>query len=626
MKKSKLILGIALSAMLGASSLFLTSCGNTADIENVTEKLDAVVSSIKTNDSFTSKTLSVSGKNYQYYAPKYESNIQTRINAGIFTQDTATDLNKLGLIYDYTFGYSFKIIQDNLNIMKNSEVKKDLSSNAQKSISNLDKTLNSYAKQIKGQERALKNASLYVASVADLSEIMKNALYNYQKDYSAFVDATINLATISSDVVSEAYNINYKESNSATFIEDEIMEFHKFKNLNEGDNVIVEEVYGKFITVKYIDEYLNFYRGIINIGWLDVPDGEELSLDQEVAINGNNLSIIYRGKLVKKGSQVKVIKDDTSQYTVEFVDNRKVHQQTFAKTGDSKTEAVTGKIELNSIVKISKDVLFEDSLSEGIKGRLQKNTQVKVVDLDLNYGTFDIEYIDSDNLVYTAKVSQEVFVEKEIQKDDIVRLKQDCDVKIQGKKVSKNTVVKIYESGDENCTVKYIDKNIEWRKTVSVDKINQNEPLLFDKINLETIKDYYAILSKSLDAKNLTQKEITDTESTVDGEKEYIYFLENTVLNNYKTFIKNTFVQRDSIAKGVIGTSIEDLEEKFSAFMQERKVQRERLDNFNMHGFRFKKEFKTENLSKQEKINLKAIRTFYTDTLTTWTNYYFDTI
>ena len=68
--KKKILAGLGLVSVLGGGLFLMTACGNETEVKALSEKLDNCISSVEKNEFFESKTYSISGVNYQFYAPK----------------------------------------------------------------------------------------------------------------------------------------------------------------------------------------------------------------------------------------------------------------------------------------------------------------------------------------------------------------------------------------------------------------------------------------------------------------------------------------------------------------------------------------------------------------------------
>ena len=153
MKKRNIILGLSAGILVAASSLLMVACGSTTDLKTLTEKTEAVVQRIKESEQFKAKNLSIEGKEIAYYAPIYTNEISAEMVVNPFKDYHATDFTRLYTMYDLPFGYSFNVIESNLEIMKSATQKSSLN---KKSVENFEKALNDFNSRIAEQEKDVK--------------------------------------------------------------------------------------------------------------------------------------------------------------------------------------------------------------------------------------------------------------------------------------------------------------------------------------------------------------------------------------------------------------------------------------------------------------------------------------
>ena len=607
MKKRNLIFALSACALIGASSVLLTSCGNNVDVLSVRQKMGDTINSITTSDKFDEKHIVVDAESYLYTAPEYNIVMQGLININLLNDDLdleTTNLNRLGLLYDISFGYSFNVIKHNYDVMKNSTVKENLSSEQKQLVTDLDKSLDDFNQKLNKHKHDVANTTEYLSSISSFTnQLAQNAIYNYQKDYQSFVRSCINLAKKSCEVATEVYNTNYKESDYSYLTTEQLLNFNG-KIVSKENKIKVKQINGLNYKVNYTDSEGLLYEATAEREDLILEQNEIIEIDKEYTL-AKDVEFELLGKKVNKDSKVKITNINDQSYVVEYVENNRVFSTELVKTNIEDTEAVAGDINLSAEVTLKSDRIFD------FDSQIFKSNS-SVILSNVNLLSYEIQYIDENNLIYEARNE---IKETEVQKGDKVTLKSDTRLDFKGKLVKEGNY-KITSLNTNDYGVKFTDGfgNI-WTKNIT-GKLPNFDPMLFDKLSLDGLNAYYTLLVEKLDSKYITSLEKENQFANVFDE----YY------NDYKEFIKIIFSKRENISKASLSDEISDLEEKHSIYLKEENLQLNKLEKFNMYDFRFNKDFDLEKLSDEEANNYIWIMDFYSYTLNNWNYYYFEVI
>lgn len=614
MKKRNIILGLSAGILVAASSLLMVACGSTTDLKTLTEKTEAVVQRIKESEQFKTKNLSIEGKEIAYYAPIYTNEISAEMVVNPFKDYHATDFTRLYTMYDLPFGYSFNVIESNLEIMKSATQKSSLN---KKSVENFEKALNDFNSRIAEQEKDVKNTINYLSSINSYTtEIARNAIYNYQKDYQFFVRSAINLAQASNEFVANSYNVSFKEEKITNLSVDTIFELNKV-SLAPETKVVAESIVGTVIKVISIDSEGIIYDALITKDKLQLEEGAAVEINKEYKLKSETQFTCLGKKKVAAGKQVKVSYVDDVLYVVELVENGKVYTQTYQKKGDAEQEAVNGEIKLEATVTTKAEGEFE--FKNVIFGN---KTAVKV--LETVGEKYRVQHISEKGMVYSAIVGKNVIKEEKIEKDSTVTLKSDVRMTFEGKLLTKGQQVVYETSSITQVKVTFVDKsNNAWEAWVQQGDIAVYEPSYLDTLVLDTLDTYYSFLVEKFDAKYLTDEELVVNSNN----QIHVVVINNDIFEDYKDFIADAFVEKESVQKGgLTDQTVSTLKDNFETFSSEKKSQSKNLKDFDMYDYRFNKEFNAEELSTNDLVDVTSLLTFYSEDLSDWTNYYFNII
>ena len=621
--KKKILAGLGLVSVLGGGLFLMTACGNETEVKALSEKLDNCISSVEKNEFFESKTYSISGVNYQFYAPKYMSSLNNDIktsselalNTNIYVEQSSasysvktyfTEPEILGVNYDLAFGYAFNSIKRNSAIIKNNydSIKNTKSSTATtliESLSNFEQATSTQSREISRTNKYLESIGGYTSSVAN------NAIYNYKKEYQNYVRTTINLANQLTQAIDELCPmVYYSEENKSQMGEDTIFNFSKLY-IKKGEKASIEEIVGKetkTYTLRYTDKNKLVWQFSIEEDYKDAKAGDTISLKEDLSVN-----VEFKGHKVIKGSKAKVVEISGEKYFVaQFTDNNNC---TWTKVYSTDSKSITGTIELNKEITVNEEALFDFDAKRIEKGSII--TKIGAEEGELQ----SVQYIDELGYVWIAEVHQdliEVVPATEIS-EQFNKLKDNVLFDFSGYNVEKGSPVDVLTDDESVVDLEYINQEgYMWKVNTSKDKLTSDEKSYFEELALDTLSEYFNVVIEKMDSKRYTETEINEMANNV--------FLSDTVkwMNNYNEFMKKaTYKQVKRFAKKYTSEDIQDMADKYAVFKINSDANKNTLSKINFSDIRFHNDW---NLTDNEMIEYAKLQNYNNDLLPTWVKYY----
>lgn len=279
----------------------LTGCDRSNTVTYIARRTDAVVDLIEDSTKFQEnfKVSVYQGMSGPAYVKKGEmvtvipnyadedssSDINNKIEQNSQNGDVSSPYVKLRMVYDAVWGYSFKIVCQNNEIMNNVIKTGGITKEAQTAINQLDGVINAFRSEVVKQEKELNNLKLYLYDVGESkweTSPAYNAVYNYEKNYKNFVRSGLNLAMATTEVVEKVYqSMNYielipgtEDEEDDTIIADGEEETTLTKKLSVKKALNILDMYYTFLvdqnvsnvsgTGDYIDFYNETYRDYLD--------------------------------------------------------------------------------------------------------------------------------------------------------------------------------------------------------------------------------------------------------------------------------------------------------------------------------------------------------------------------